>query len=256
MWFMKVKAFWLVETAAFWKIFLEGCAVGGVGWGCGWPCTMRFGESSVWSFPASLISWGLWWCREDINITPHKNEFIYPTKIRILISWGVPEQAFVQLWLAVGWGTILMPLFYLKDALATEWEPNLAAKLCPAVSGRLRLPLDFFFLTPASWEVLCWSSATCGCKLNCDKYTEQCIAWRLKSMLACAQTKLFFTCSSFKWSHFKGAAYFVVCMHYFFLPEEKYQNNKSSLRGSFAMFSDFMRDIFFTYIICKYFSGI
>lgn len=90
-------------------------------------------------------------------------------------------------------------------------------------------PWIFFFLRPASWEVLCWSSAACGCKLNCDKYTEQCIAWRLKSMLACAQTKLFFTCSSFKWSHFKGAAYFVVCMHCFFLPEEKYQNNKSSL---------------------------
>lgn len=72
------------------------------------------------------------------------------------------------------------------------------------------------------------SSATCGCKLNCDKYTEQCIAWRLKSVLACAQTKLFFTCTSLKWSHFKGAAYFVLCMHCFFLPEEKYLNNKSS----------------------------
>lgn len=85
-------------------------------------------------------------------------------------------------------------------------------------------------LGPASWlGMLSWSSAAWGCKLNCDKYTENCIAWRLESMLACAQTKLFFTCTSFKRSHFKGTACFMVSIHCFFLPEENYQNNKSSV---------------------------
>lgn len=187
---------------------------------------MGLDESSVRSCSASLtsISWGF---VGKTFIQPLKNECIYPTKTRISISWGKPEQTFLQLWLAGGWGTILMPLFHQHHPPATGWEPDLAP--CPAVlvPGRLRLPLDFFFF--------CWvlpaerCCATCGCKLNCDKYTERCIAWRLKSMLSCAQTKLFSTCTSFKWCHFKGAAYFVACMDCFFLPGEKYQNSKSSL---------------------------
>lgn len=105
---------------------------------------MGLDESSVRSCSASLtsISWGF---VGKTFIQPLKNECIYPTKTRISISWGKPEQTFLQLWLAGGWGTILMPLFHQHHPPATGWEPDLAP--CPAVlvPGRLRLPLDFFF---------------------------------------------------------------------------------------------------------------